>query len=58
MAQQSRAFPSMKALVLVLKMYLKSQRLNEVKDGGLSSYSLNNMVIAHLQEELKVCWAW
>ncbi|MEW5307286.1 MAG: hypothetical protein WDW36_009693 [Sanguina aurantia] len=53
MAQQSRAFPSMKALVLVLKMYLKSQRLNEVKDGGLSSYSLNNMVIAHLQEELK-----
>lgn len=30
------------------------QRLNEVNSGGLSSYSLTNMVIAHLQEEMKV----
>jgi len=41
--------------VLVLKCYLKSLGLNEVASGGLSSYSLCNMVIAHLQEELKVC---
>lgn len=40
--------------VLVLKAYLKACRLNEVNSGGLSSYSLTNMVIAHLQEELKV----
>ncbi len=40
--------------VLVLKAYLKACRLNEVNTGGLSSYSLTNMVIAHLQEELKV----
>jgi hypothetical protein len=37
-------------------------RLNEVNTGGLSSYSLTNMVIAHLQEELKVRavegWLW
>lgn len=30
------------------------QGLNDVSVGGLSSYSLCNMVIAHLQEELKV----
>jgi hypothetical protein len=42
------------AQVLVLKTYLKACRLNEVNSGGLSSYSLTNMVIAHLQEELKV----
>lgn len=44
----------MKALTLVLKAYLKTQRLNDVATGGLSSYSLCNMVVAHLQEELKV----
>lgn len=52
---QARALPPMRALVLVLKCYLKSLGLNEVATGGLSSYSLCNMVIAHLQEELKVC---
>ena len=51
---QARAFTPMKALTLVLKAYLKVQRLNDVATGGLSSYSLCNMVIAHLQEELKV----
>ncbi len=44
----------MRPLVLVLKAYLKSVHLNEVMTGGLSSYSLCNMVVAHLQEELKV----
>jgi len=53
LAQQARALPPMRALVLVLKCYLKSLGLNEVATGGLSSYSLCNMVIAHLQEELK-----
>ncbi|GIL79163.1 hypothetical protein Vretimale_16704 [Volvox reticuliferus] len=53
MVQQCRAFPPVKPLVLVLKTYLKACRLNEVNSGGLSSYSLTNMVIAHLQEELK-----
>ncbi|KAG2438992.1 hypothetical protein HYH02_010783 [Chlamydomonas schloesseri] len=53
MAQQCRAYPPLKPLVLVLKAYLKACRLNEVNTGGLSSYSLTNMVIAHLQEELK-----
>ncbi|GFR47440.1 hypothetical protein Agub_g9163 [Astrephomene gubernaculifera] len=53
MVQQCRAFPPLKPLVLVLKAYLKACKLNEVNTGGLSSYSLTNMVIAHLQEELK-----
>ena len=41
-------------LVLVLKVYLRSCGLNEVANGGLSSFSLTNMVLAHLLEELKV----
>ncbi|KAJ9507932.1 hypothetical protein QJQ45_021174 [Haematococcus lacustris] len=53
LAQQARAYPPMKPLVLVLKSYLVSCGLNDVAQGGLSSYSLCNMVIAHLQEELK-----
>jgi non-canonical poly(A) RNA polymerase PAPD5/7 len=44
----------MRPLVLVLKTYLRARGLNEVMTGGLSSYSLCNMVVAHLQEELKV----
>lgn len=51
--QQSRQYPGLKPLVLVIKAYLKALGLNEVANGGLSSYGLTNMVIAHLQEELK-----
>eukprot|EP00195_Chlamydomonas_chlamydogama_P017015 CAMPEP_0202894832 /NCGR_PEP_ID=MMETSP1392-20130828/4140_1 /ASSEMBLY_ACC=CAM_ASM_000868 /TAXON_ID=225041 /ORGANISM="Chlamydomonas chlamydogama, Strain SAG 11-48b" /LENGTH=516 /DNA_ID=CAMNT_0049579635 /DNA_START=427 /DNA_END=1974 /DNA_ORIENTATION=- len=53
MQQQCRAYPPLKPLTLVLKAYLKSLGLNDVATGGLSSYSLCNMVIAHLQEELR-----
>eukprot|EP00879_Flechtneria_rotunda_P006431 GHRR01006759.1.p1 GENE.GHRR01006759.1~~GHRR01006759.1.p1 ORF type:complete len:331 (+),score=91.01 GHRR01006759.1:418-1410(+) len=52
-AQQVQAYPSLGPLVLVLKVYLRSCGLNEVANGGLSSYSLTNMVLAHLLEELK-----
>lgn len=34
-------------------MYLRRCGLNEVQTGGLSSYSLTLMVLAHLQEEIK-----
>lgn len=51
--EQIRGYPPLKPLVLVLKVYLKSCGLNEVATGGLSSYSLTNMVLAHLMEELK-----
>jgi non-canonical poly(A) RNA polymerase PAPD5/7 len=47
--QQQRLFPPLRPLVVVLKCYLRSCGLNEVATGGLSSYSLTNMVIAHLQ---------
>lgn len=53
MLQQTRVYPPLRPIVLVLKTYLKQLGLNEVNTGGLSSYSLTNMVIAHLQEELK-----
>ena len=35
-------------------MYLRRCGLNEVSNGGLSSYSLTLMVLAHLMEEIKV----
>lgn len=35
----------------VLKALLKHRHLNEVFTGGLSSYSLLNMVVAHLQAD-------
>ncbi|GFH18158.1 poly(A) polymerase, partial [Haematococcus lacustris] len=53
LTQQVQAYPPLKPLVLVLKTYLASLRLNDVAQGGLSSYSLCNMVIAHMQEEAK-----
>jgi DNA polymerase sigma len=48
---QVRALPPLRPLVLVIKAMLKEAGLNEVFTGGLSSYSLVNMVVAHLQAE-------
>jgi non-canonical poly(A) RNA polymerase PAPD5/7 len=53
-SQQVEAYPPLAPLVLVLKVFLRSLGLNEVANGGLSSFSLTNMVLAHLQEELKL----
>ncbi|KAG1665929.1 hypothetical protein FOA52_004518 [Chlamydomonas sp. UWO 241] len=52
-ATQASVHSAMRPLTLVLKAFLKSQRLNDVATGGLSSYSLCHMVIAHLLEEMK-----
>ena len=38
-------------MVLVLKSLLKEQGLNDVSTGGLSSFTLANMVLAHLHQE-------
>jgi len=51
--QQIAAYPPLAPLVLVLKVYLRRCGLNEVSNGGLSSYGLTLMVLAHLQEEIK-----
>lgn len=51
---QINAYPPLAPLVLVLKVYLRSCGLNEVANGGLSSFSLTNMVLAHLMDELRV----
>lgn len=40
--------PSLRPLCLVVKALLKERGLNEVFTGGLSSYMLVNMVLAHL----------
>ncbi|KAJ9527621.1 hypothetical protein QJQ45_025896 [Haematococcus lacustris] len=51
LAKQVAANRALRPLVLVLKAYLKVKELNEVASGGLSSYGLTYMVLAHLMEE-------
>jgi DNA polymerase sigma len=46
-----RRLPPLRPLLLVLKALLREAGLNEVFSGGLSSYSLFSMVLAHLQCE-------
>lgn len=48
-----RALPALRPLVLGAKALLKEAGLNEVFTGGLSSYSVFNMAVAHLQVG---CW--
>lgn len=51
---QVSAYPPLAPLTLVLKVLLRSCGLNEVANGGLSSFSITNMVLAHILEELQV----
>lgn len=45
---QQQDFKVLRPLVLVLKSILKQNSLGDVSIGGLGSWSLANMVIAHL----------
>jgi hypothetical protein len=47
-------YPPLAPLTLVIKVFLRSCGLNEVANGGLSSFSITNMVLAHLMQELQV----
>ena len=49
-AQQLGRLPVLRPLCLVLKAMLNERNLRDVINGGLSSWSLCNMIIAHLQE--------
>ncbi len=51
---QVNTYPALRPLVLVIKTYLLSRGLNQTWSGGLSSNCLNYMVLAHIQEEMKV----
>lgn len=42
-------WPPMKALVLLLKVFLQQRELNEVYSGGIGSYALLTMVASYLQ---------
>jgi DNA polymerase sigma len=46
---QCEYFKVLRPLVMVLKCMLKQRSLHEVFHGGLGSWSLTNMAIAHLQ---------
>ena len=49
---QADRFKVLRPLVMVLKCMLKQRSLHEVFHGGLGSWSLTNMAIAHLQVRL------
>ena len=44
-----RAYKPLRPLCLVIKAYLKEKGLNEVYNGGVGSFMLINMIVAHLQ---------
>jgi len=48
----SDRYPAFKFLLPILKLYLKQRGLNEVFNGGLSSYSLVLLLISHLQHHI------
>ncbi len=54
LANQVSTWPALRPLVLTVKAYLKAKGLNDVSQGGLSSYGTTYMVLASLQEEAKV----
>jgi DNA polymerase sigma len=49
---QQQDFSALRPLVVVLKSILKQNGLGDVAFGGLGSWSLANMVIAHLMVSL------
>ncbi|KAG2494672.1 hypothetical protein HYH03_007188 [Edaphochlamys debaryana] len=48
---QVDAMPCLRPLVLVLKSFLKAEGLADVSTGGISSYGLTYLCMAHLMEE-------
>jgi len=55
-----RRFPALRPLTTVLKAFLAQRGLNEVYSGGIGSYALLCMVMAHLQLHNTTCkstWA-
>lgn len=54
MRKQVQTFAPLRPLVLALKSLLKDRHLNEVVTGGMGTYALSNMVLAHLMEDRKV----
>ena len=58
--ENMRRFPALRPLTTVLKAFLAQRGLNEVYSGGIGSYALLCMVMAHLQLHNTTCkstWA-
>lgn len=49
--RQVIALPPLRPLVLAVKALLRDRGLNEVFTGGVGSYAVVNLVVAHLQEQ-------
>lgn len=55
---QVSSYPALRPLVLVLKSYMREIDLGEVSKGGLSSYGLTYMVLAHLKVRAEEGFCW
>ena len=55
-----RRFPALRPLTTVLKAFLQQRALNEVYTGGVGSYALLCMVMAHLQlhDSKETAYSW
>lgn len=51
--EKVRQYPPLRPLCLIVKAFLKTYGLGEVRDGGLGGYAVANLVMAHLQETIK-----
>lgn len=52
--QQSHASPCAQCIAALTPLPAPAHARRQVMNGGLSSFSLTNMVLAHIMEELKV----
>ncbi|GMH32985.1 hypothetical protein BSKO_00819 [Bryopsis sp. KO-2023] len=50
MREKVAKFPPLRPLCLALKSLIKDKGMNEVVSGGLGTYALSNMIIAHLMD--------
>ena len=49
------AFPPLRPLTMVLKVFLSQRRLNETYTGGIGSFVLSSLIVSFLQHRIRLC---
>jgi len=55
--QMVNAFPPLRPLTMVLKVFLAQRRLNETYTGGIGSFVLSSLIVSFLQQRIRLCKA-
>jgi len=53
--QMVDAFPPLRPLTMVLKVFLSQRRLNETYTGGIGSFVLSSLIVSFLQQRIRLC---